>query len=228
MNAKKPVAAYPFPQTVLWQRCQELQTAIARDTELLAALGISPATQAKFANDTATFGEMDPDTVLVQEGAVVTAKKSTEEQALVTAIQVVMSRVGLKDDERTPAYKRFGAAHVSNLTEAALHLAGTVVVKQATKYLADYAGVGLTQGLIDEVEKQNLAFVGGLTDRHDAGDTRASATDARIVFGNDLYQQGVAIGAAGVAQWRFTDATKTNEYVLDPAVHSAVAVPPQP
>ena len=228
MNDKKPVAAYPFPQVKLWQRCQELQVPIARDAKLLEALGISLAMQVKFAKDTEIFGEMDPDAVLVQEGATVTEAKSAEEVALITAIQTVMSRVGLKDDERTPAYKRFGAAHVSNLTEAALHLAGTMVVKQATKYLAEYTAQGLTQALIDDVEARNAAFVGGLSDSHEAGNTRAIATNARLLFGNDLYRQGVAIGAAGVAQWRFTDEAKTNEYVLDAAVHSTLPVPPKP
>lgn len=181
--------------------------------------------QATFAADTATFGSLDPDAVLVQEGATVTAGKSTEETALITSIQTVMSRVGLKDDPRTPGYKRFGAANVSNLTESALHLAATLVVKQGARYLADYKGQGLTQAMLDDVDTHNVAFTQYLADQHEAGNTRAIATNARITFANALYAQAVAIGAAGVAQWRFTDAAKMQEYVLDPAAHPAVPAP---
>lgn len=83
------------------------------------------------------------------------------------AIQTGMSCIELKDGLRTVAYKRFGVSKPSSLTESALHLAGAVLVTQATKYLPEYADKGLTQAMSDEVATANAAFVAGLTTRHE-------------------------------------------------------------
>ena len=158
---------------------------------------------------------MDPDTVLVQEGAVETDQKTAEHVALVTSIQQVMAHIELKDALRTAAYKRFGAASVSNATEAELHLAGVLVVKQGRKYLADYAGVGLTKELLDAVETANAKFVEELTTGKETENERQAATDARIEAANALFAALTALCAAGNTSWRFESQTKADEYVVD-------------
>jgi len=224
----RPVAAYPFTQAALWQRCLDLFPSLDRDADRLLRFGVTPARVATYKADTNLFGLMDPDTVLVQEGAVGTGEKNADQQALVTSIQQVMACVGLRDDPRTAAYKRFGAADVANASEAALHLAGAVVVKQGRKYLAEYAEKGLTAGLLDEVAKLDESFVDDMAARHEAVSTRAGATRARILFANQLYRQLVAIANAGQAAWRLTDAQKAHEYVIDPAGAGAGPTPPTP
>jgi hypothetical protein len=217
MVHQRPVAAYPFTQAALWQRCLELFPSLDRDATRLTRFGVTAERVKKFIADTDLFGLMDPDTVLVQEGAVGTQEKNAEQEALVTSIQQVMACVGLKDDPRTAAYKRFGAADVANASEAALHLAGAVVVKQGRKYLADYAGVGLTADMLDAVEKHNANFVEALTTGKEAENDRQAATDARITAANALFEELVKLCAAGNAAWRFEDETKANEYVADHA-----------
>ena len=157
-----------------------------RDAAELATRGISAALLKKFDADTTTFGEMDPDTVLVQEGKVVTEEKDTTEVLLETAIQAVMDRVVLKDDARTPGYKRFGVSDVTSLGQAKLHMAATMVVKQGRKYLGEYAEKGLTEALLDAVAKQDAVFVDQMAGRYEAVSTRAGATRARILFANGL------------------------------------------
>ena len=129
---------------------------------------------------------MDPDTVLVQEGKVVTDDKDATEAALETAIQAVMDCVVLKDDARTPGYKRFGVSDVTSLGQAKLHMAATMVVKQGRKYLGEYAEKGLTEALLDAVAKQDAVFVDQMAGRYEAVSTRAGATRARILFANGL------------------------------------------
>ncbi len=142
-----------------------------------------------------------------------------------TRIQQVMARIELKDDPCTAAYKRFGAANVANATEAVLHLAGAVVVKQGRKYLADYAGVGLTKELLDAVETNNANFVEELTTGKEAENERQAATDARIEAANALYEELVKLCAAGNTGWRFEDETKAKEYVVDHAAPADAAKP---
>lgn len=227
MLHQRPVAAYPFSQAALWQRCLDLFPSLDRDAVRLLPLGV-PAERIKmFKTNTGLFGQMDPDTVLVQEGAVATDQKTTGHDALVTSIQQAMAHVELKDAPRTAAYKRFGAANVSNATEAELHLAGVMVVKQGRKYLADYKGVGLTTTILDAVEAANGKFVEELTTGKEAENDRQAATDARIVAANTLFAELTGICGAGNTSWRFEDQTKADEYVVDhaPAAGTAPAGP---
>ena len=229
MLHQRPVATYPFSQAALWQRCLDLFPSLDRDATRLLPLGVTAARIKKFKEDTDLFGQMDPDSVLVQEGAVATDQRTAEHDALVTSMQQVMAHIGLKDDPRTAAYKRFGAASVSNATDAELHLAGVLVVKQGRKYLADYAGVGLTKELLDAVETNNATFVEQLTTGKETKNERQAATDARIVAANALFTELTGNCAAGNASWRFEDQTKADEYVVDasPAT-AAVALPARP
>lgn len=224
MLHQRPVATYPFSQAALWQRCLDLFPSLDRDAARLLPLGVTATRITQFKASTTLFGQMDPDTVLVQEGAVATDQKTVEHDALVTSIQQVMAHIELKDDPRTAAYKRFGAASVSNAKEADLHLAGVLVVKQGRKYLADYAAVGLTAALLNTVETTNARFVDELTTRKEAENNRQDATDARIVAANALFAELTGICAAGNASWRFESQTKADEYVVDHA--PAAAVPP--
>ena len=212
----------------MWQRCLDLFPSLDRDVAKLTRFGVTAARVLKFKADTAAFGLMDPDTVLVQDGAVETQQKNAEQEALVTSIQQVMACVGLKDDPRTAAYKRFGAADVANASEAALHLAGAVVVKQGRKYLADYTGVGLTAAMLDAVETNNAKFVEELTTGKEAENDRQAATDDRIGAANALYEELVKLCAAGNTAWRFEDETKANEYVVDHAAPAPAAKPAGP
>ncbi|RSK42967.1 hypothetical protein [Hymenobacter perfusus] len=215
MLDKTPIAEYPSTQAALWQRSLDLQTALTRDAALLASRGITAARIQQFIDDTAEFGEMDPDTVVQQEGATVTAEKEAVRTALETAMQEALGIIGAQDPPRTARYKRFGASNVENLSDAKLHLAATMLVKQGRKYLAEYAGVGLTEAMLAAIESQNADFVESLTDRKEAESTRTGATRARILFANGLYQQLVRLCAAGEAYWKLTDATKAAEYVVD-------------
>ena len=228
MLHQRPVANYPFSQAALWQRCLDLFPSLDRDATRLLPLGVTAARITKFKADTDLFGKMDPDTVLVQEGAVATDQKTAEHDALETSIQRVMANVGLKDDSRTAGYKRFGAANVSNATEAELHLAGVMVVKQGRKYLTDYAGVGLTKELLDAVETANDKFVDELTTGKETDNNRQAATDARIVAANALFAELTGICGAGNTSWRFEDQTKADEYVVDHAPATGTAPVPKP
>lgn len=228
MLDKDPIAEYPSTQAALWERCLEMSATAARDAAELAKRGITAAALTKFAADTTTFGTLDPDTVLVQEAKVVTDTKDETQVRLETAIQAVMDCVGLKDDPRTAAYKRFGVSDVSSLSQAKLHLAATMVAKQGRKYLTEYAEKGLTAAMLTAVETEDAAFVDQMAARHEAVSTRAGATRARIVFANGLYRQLVALANAGQAAWRLNDAQKAHEYVLDaaPAATAPVAAKP--
>ena len=223
-----PLPLTRLPQAALWQRCLDLFPSLNRDAAKLPRFGVTPERVKKFKEDTDLFGKMDPDTVLVQEGAVDTEEKNAGQEALVTSIQQVMACVGLKDDPRTAAYKRFGASDVSHATEAALHLAGAVVVKQGRKYLADYTGVGLTADMLDAVETNNAKFVEELTTGKEAENERQAATDDRIEAANALYEELTKLCAAGNTAWRFEDATKAGEYVVDHAAPADAAKPAAP
>jgi hypothetical protein len=225
-TTKAPVAQYPFSQAALWQRCLDLIPSLDRDATLLKGYGITAGMIAAFKADTKTFGEMDPDTVVQQEGAVVTEEKNADELALETAMQQVLGRVALKDRPTTARYKRLGVEAVTNLSEAELHLAATMLVKQGRKYVAEYKDQGLTGEMLTEIETLDKAFVEGLGERKSAENTRSEATDARIVFANKLYEQLAQLGLTGSTMWEaMGSASKRDEYIVD---HTADAPkPPQ-
>ncbi|MFD2783848.1 hypothetical protein [Hymenobacter rubripertinctus] len=218
MLDKAPIAEYPSTQAALWQRSLDLQPALDRDAVQLAARGVTAARIQKFKDDTAEFGELDPDTVLQQEGATVTAEKEAVRTALETAMQQVLGIIGSQDPPRTARYKRFGAANVENLSDPKLHLAATMLVKQGRKYQPEYAGVGLTEEMLTLVETQNAAFVDSLTDRKEAESTRSGATRARVLFANGLYRQLAQLCATGEAYWQLTDASKAADYIINPTL----------
>ncbi|MCB2409537.1 hypothetical protein [Hymenobacter lucidus] len=164
---------------------------------------------------------MEPDTVLMQEGAAVTEEKDAIVKALETSIQQVMGVISLKDDARSARYKRFGVADITGVSEPKLHLAATMLVKQGRKYLDEYKTEGLTAAMLDEVARNNEEFVEGLTERKEAENTRSGATRARLLFANGLYRQLVQLCAAGDSLWKLTDATKAHEYVVDAAAAPA-------
>ncbi|MCA8832132.1 hypothetical protein [Hymenobacter pini] len=215
MLDKNPIAEYPSTQAALWQRSLDLQPALDRDAAVLAQRGVTAQRIQKFKADTAEFGTMEPDTVMRQESVTVTEEKEAVRTALETAMQQVLGIIATQDDTRSARYKRFGVSDVSSLGDAKLHLAATMLVKQGRKYLAEYAGVGLTEQMLAAIESQNADFVDSLTDRREAESTRAGATRARILFGNGLYRQLVQLCATGEAYWRMTDATKAAEYVVE-------------
>ena len=226
MLARNPIAEYPFAQAALWQRCLDLQPALERDAAALAPRGVTPARIAQFKSDTAEFGEMDPDMVLQQQGVTVTEGKEAVRLALETAMQQVLGIIASQDEPRTARYKRFGATSVDNLTDAKLHLGATMLTKQGRRYLAEYAGVGLSEAMLADIDTQNAAFVEFLADRREAESSRAGATQGRIRFANELYRQLVQLCAVGEAYWRLTDAAKAAEYVVNPGVPAAAALRP--
>ncbi|PJJ48796.1 hypothetical protein [Hymenobacter chitinivorans] len=215
MNAKNPVAEYPFTQAELWQRCLDLQPSLDRDAAVLTGRGVTAARISKLKTDTAAFGEMEPDTVLLQEGAAVTEEKDEVAETLKTSMQAVLGIIAVQDEPRTARYKRFGVTNIVDLSEAKLHLAATMLVKQGRKYLEEYKAEGLTAALLEAVEQHNEDFVEGLTERKEAENTRSGATRARVLFANGLYRQLVQLCAAGESYWKLTDATRAREYVVD-------------
>lgn len=221
MLDKTPIAEYPSTQAALWQRSLDLQPALNRDAAQLTARGVTAARIQKFKDDTDEFGEMDPDTVLQQEGATVTEEKDAVRIALETAMQQVLGIIGSQDPPRTARYKRFGAANVENLSDAKLHLAATMLAKQGRKYLSEYTEQGLKAAMLEAVETGKDAFVDSLADRKEAESTRSGATRARVLFANGLYRQLAQLCATGEAYWQLTDATKAAEYVVNPAVTKA-------
>ena len=223
MLAQNPIAEYPFTQAALWQRCLDLLPALDRDAAALAPRGVTPARIAQFKHDTAEFGDLDPDTVLVQEGATVTEGKEAVRVALETAMQQVLGIIASQDEPRTARYKRFGAASITAASDAKLHLAATMLTKQGRRYLPEYAGVGLDEAMLAAIDTQNAAFVDYLADRREAESSRAGATQGRIRFANGLYRQLVQLCAIGEAYWRLTDAAKAAEYVVNPGVAAPVA-----
>ncbi|WP_400192357.1 hypothetical protein [Hymenobacter sp. B81] len=217
MPTRKPVAAYPFTQAELWKRCLDLQPALDRDATELAARGVTAARIAAFKADTRSFGTLEPDAVLVQEGAIITEQKTAGQASLETAMQQVMALVAVRDSPRTGRYKRFGVRDVSSLGEAGLFLGAALLVKQGRKYLPEYAVEGLTEAMLQTVEACSAAFLAGLAERKEAENTRSTATETRLAFANRLYAQLVQLCAAGEALYRHTDAVRARQYVVQPS-----------
>ena len=81
-------------------------------------------------------------------------------------------------------------------------------------HLAEYAPKGLTAALLDTLAASAAEFLELLGKQQEAETARGRAADVRILAGNTLYEELIALCAIGKARYTTTDARKYDDYVV--------------
>ena len=161
-----------------------------------------------------TFGDMPTEEEMVQSAAVRTQVKEATHKQLLSAMQALMSKVSLKNNDRTPAYKAFGTSGLNSAREAELYTGIRQAVRVGRRTVADYAAQGVTLAELEALETLNEAFLDALHDQQDAENEGLSTTQTRLRAANALYEELSYLCEVGKALYVQTDVTKYEQYVL--------------
>ncbi len=215
-------------QSELITQCNDKHQVLVRDADDLAKRGVTAKRVADFEQQAQAFAALPTDGELDTAKQEATDRKVAAHTKVVTQLQVVMGIVGTVNDPRTASYKMFGSAGLDSASDGDLYVGLLRAVRVGRARLATYAAAGLTPELLNELEDANKKFLDRMDEQTDAEHDRGSAADTRIVAGNALYDELIALCAVGKALYATTDARKYQDYVVtDTAAPPAGPTPPQ-
>ncbi len=163
---------------------------------------------------TNTFADMPTEEEMVQSAAVRTQAKATAHTQLLSAMQALMGKVSLKNNDRTPAYKAFGTSGLNGASEAELYTGIRQAVRVGRRTLAEYTAQGVTAQELDQLNARNEAFLDALHDQQDAENESLTTTQVRLKAANALYEELSYLCEVGKTLYVQTDVTKHDQYVI--------------
>jgi hypothetical protein len=175
-----------------------------------------------------TFADMPTEEEMVQSAAVRTQAKEAAHTQLLSAMQALMSKVSLKNNDRTPAYKAFGTSGLNSASEAELYTGIRQAVRVGRRTLPDYKAQGITEDELTALNALNEAFLDALHDQQDAENEGLSTTQTRLRAANALYEELSYLCEVGKALYVQTDVTKHEQYVIYDHPKPAAAPAPVP
>ncbi|MBC8085283.1 MAG: hypothetical protein H7Z21_18960 [Hymenobacter sp.] len=185
-----------------------------RDAADFATRGVDGARLNGFATLIQQFADLPTEQEMVQTAAVRTQQKDAIQTQLLTAMQALMSKVGLRHNDRTPAYKAFGTSGLNSASEAELYAGIRQAVRVGRRTLPDYAAQGVTAAELDQLEAQNEAFLEAVHKQQDAENDSLSTTQTRLRAANTLYAELSYLSEVGKALYVQTDVSKHDQYVI--------------
>ena len=215
---------FNMAQSELIRNCNDKHLVMVRDAVDLASRGVSVKRVADFQQGARAFAALPTDGELDATKQEATARKVTTHTRALTEMQVVMGIVGTVNDTRSASYKMFGSAGLDSASDGELYVGLLRAVRVGRARLATYAAAGLTPELLNELEEANKKFLDRMDEQTDAEHDRGSAADVRILAGNALYDELIALCAVGKALYATTNARKYDDYVVTDT--PAAPVPP--
>lgn len=209
--------------------CRTKQEFMERDAADFATRGVDANRLKAFGAGTAALLLLPSDDQLNYSKQEATAAAETQREVTTGGMATVMSQVAIKHDTRSPGYKAFGSAGLHNDSEGDFYTGMVHLLGWADAHAADYAAQGLTPAQLKALRAENEAYLALLTAKRLAESARATATQTRIQAYNAHNDELTALCGIGKGIYIQTDKTRYDDYVLDPAIHSApgpVPVPP--
>jgi hypothetical protein len=185
-----------------------------RDTADFATRGVEATRLNGLQTLINTFADMPTEEEMVQSAAVRTQAKDAAHTQLLSAMQALMGKVSLKNNDRTPAYKAFGTSGLNSASEAELYAGIRQAVRVGRRTLAEYTAQGVTTQELDQLNALNEAFLDALHDQQDAENESLTTTQIRLRAANDLYEELSYLCGVGKALYVQTDVTKHDQYVI--------------
>ena len=209
--------------------CHTKQEFMTRDAADFATRGVAAGRLQAFGAGTDALLLLPGDDQLNYAKQEATAAAETQREAVTSGMATVMGQVAIRHDPRSPGYKAFGSAGLHNASEGDFYTRMVHLLGWADAHVADYADQGLAPAQLAALRAANEAYLARLTAKHLAESARATATHTRTTAYNAHNAELTVLCGIGKGLYAQTDKTRYDDYVLDPAIHSApgpVPVPP--
>ncbi|SHL41935.1 hypothetical protein [Hymenobacter psychrotolerans] len=214
MKQKPLEPSFNMPQAELLLMASTKLGYMRRDAADFAGRGVKPARLDGFDTLIQQFADMPTEEEMVQSAAVLTQAKDALRVQLLSAMQALMGKVGLKHNDRTPAYKAFGTSGLNSAREAELYTGIRQAVRVGRRTLSDYKEQGVTEAELAALADLNEQFLDALHEQQDAENESYSTTQTRLRAANALYEELSYLSEVGKALYVQTDVTKHEQYVI--------------
>ena len=217
-NELKP--DYNMSYSDLMQLGDEAVILANRDATELAVYGLTPAKISLLQLKTQELKDMRTDEELLAKVSIATVGKNDFADQVSNAVRSIMVRVKIEFSEKSPEYNSFGVKSLDKLTDNDLYRCAKRVIREATEYLPQLSGRGLTQGEIDDLENTAQTFDDKIDLKDTAIKNRDIATEQRIKLSNELYKLITEVFEYGKDWWYSREEAKYNDYIIYDQVSS--------
>lgn len=205
---------YNFPDADLYVQCLERIRYALRDIVQIEQYGYDKKRLKAFQSMCEKFRSLPDDDEVLGDQMLMTEKKNTAAEKLKGAIRSVMTRVGMKYNNRSGRYRKFGTAKMGDMTDAQLLFCGRRVARVARQQIDFLSEVGLNENVIQKVTDACRIFENAMHIQQDKVAERDIAVERRTEQGNVLYQELITLCNIGKDVWAETDPVKYENYTI--------------
>lgn len=205
---------YNFPDADLYVQCLERIRYALRDIVQIEQYGYDKKRLKAFQSMCEKFRSLPDDDEVLGDQMLMTEKKNTAAEKLKGAIRSVMTRVGMKYNNRSGRYRKFGTAKMGDMTDAQLLFCGRRVARVARQQIDFLSEVGLNENVIQKVTDACRIFENAMHIQQDKVAERDIAVERRTEQGNMLYQELITLCNIGKDVWAEIDPVKYENYTI--------------
>ncbi len=201
-------------RTELVFKSREMIDFLKRDQKELLSYGVTIDRIAKFEHKLGKALSLDVDVLLAEDKVSASEKKSGAREQLMSKLKLIS--ILLKDvyDKQMAEYRYYGLILIERKKDADLALITRRLIKLLTKRKESLTDGGITEALIEIVQKLNDDFMDSIDDKKDMVGRRDIATEKRTLIFNELYEELSKFSEIGKSHWRYIDKDKYEEYKL--------------
>ena len=203
-----------YPDADLYLQCMERIRYAHRDIELFEQYGYNLERLKKFKAQCDRFRELPDDDELLGDQMILTEKKYKAADKLKGAIRSLMTRVALKYNNRTGRYRKFGASKLGDMTDAQLIFCARRVVRVARQQIDFLADSGVNEKVLGKISEACQEFENAVNLQQDKLADRDIGVERRVDYGNEIYEELVALCNIGKDIWDNKDKTRYENYCL--------------
>ena len=226
MKQDQVKANYSMSQGDFLLICHTKAEFMDRDAGAFATRGVAQTRIDAFKKQTEVCGKLPSDAQLDFEKQGFTEAALKQRGVVEGGMATVMSQVAIVHDNRSPAYKAFGSAGLYDDSEGDFYVNMGHLLDWATAHAAEYKAQGLTLPQLTALAAENETYLTALKRQRLAISGRSAATQTRQITLNAHYDELSALCGIGQGLFKQSDVSKFDDYVVDPAVHSATPVVP--
>lgn len=205
---------YNFPDADLYVQCLERIRYAQRDIAEFKQYSYDKKRLIAFQSNCEKFSKLPGDDEVLGDQMLMTEKKATAADKLKGAIRSVMTRVGMKYNNRSGRYRKFGTSKMGDMTDPQLLFCGRRVARVARQQIDFLAEVGVNENVIQRVTEACRVFENALHIQQDKVAERDIAVERRTEQGNKLYEELVTLCQIGKDIWAEKDKAKYENYTL--------------
>jgi len=217
MPAEEAIRKYHLTDAELCQFTSDLISDMTRDTTEFANFGVDAADITALQAMGNNFEVFPSDEMYEGELVIATSAKDEKKEAVKESVRNMAIRVGIKWGENSGQYKRLGIKGMNAMNDDKLLFSARRVHTVMTEYLADLAGEGLTQVMLDDFETLCEEFEVAKNSQHDKRNIRDVKRVERVRNGNELYELVAKYCDIGKRIWFKVDPAKYDDYVIYPS-----------